>query len=300
MLLLLLAAQTVVVGPAAASSADREARHRTVTYEVVAEGEVAARLDDVARQVGDILVDDRGWSLGGSLRFVEVEDDAELSVVLAEPAVIDAAAEGCSAEFSCRLGSQVLLNDDRWLRATPEWLASGGTVAAYRAYVVNHEVGHFLGFGHFECEEAGQPAPVMKQQSKGPGECEPNGWPVELERQDLGQRFDLPVRPVDDGPHDPEGDEDDGLADAAAEDGVADDDPSAEDGDTDAVAALSEATARLRFRMARAQVADAIAWLVGQEPDAPSVATDLRLREVPTPRIVLLTEPLAGLGREAG
>jgi hypothetical protein len=47
----------------------------------------------------------------------------------------------------------------------------------YRAYLVNHEVGHRLGHGHSHCHGAGRPAPVMMQQSKGIGACTANPWP---------------------------------------------------------------------------------------------------------------------------
>ena len=40
-----------------------------------------------------------------------------------------------------------------------------GTSTAYRAYAVNHEVGHALGNRHQPCPANGQPAPVMMQQS---------------------------------------------------------------------------------------------------------------------------------------
>ncbi len=40
-----------------------------------------------------------------------------------------------------------------------------GDLDAYRAYAVNHEVGHALGNRHQPCPANGAPAPVMMQQS---------------------------------------------------------------------------------------------------------------------------------------
>jgi hypothetical protein len=50
--------------------------------------------------------------------------------------------------------------------------------------VINHEVGHFIGFGHASCGGAGQPAPVMQQQSISLQGCKFNPWPTasELDR----------------------------------------------------------------------------------------------------------------------
>ncbi|MFC7757142.1 DUF3152 domain-containing protein [Catellatospora bangladeshensis] len=47
----------------------------------------------------------------------------------------------------------------------------------YRAFALNHELGHQIGYGHEACPAAGQPAPVMQQQSTDRKGCTPNPWP---------------------------------------------------------------------------------------------------------------------------
>jgi hypothetical protein len=42
-----------------------------------------------------------------------------------------------------------------------------GNIVAYQHYVVNHEVGHALGFDHRGCATDGDLAPVMMQQTWG-------------------------------------------------------------------------------------------------------------------------------------
>jgi hypothetical protein len=77
-------------------------------------------------------------------------------------------------ETSCRGGDYVMINLRRWLLAVPHF---DGDLAGYRQYVVNHEVGHRLGFGHMGCPEPGGPAPAMLQQTLTLEECRPNPWP---------------------------------------------------------------------------------------------------------------------------
>ena len=86
---------------------------------------------------------------------------------------------------------QVVLNTARWARGA---VAFQGNVVEYQQYVVNHEVGHGLGFPHVPCEATGRLAPIMMQQTWGvsngylaalgsdgvPADgqvCEPNAWP---------------------------------------------------------------------------------------------------------------------------
>lgn len=47
----------------------------------------------------------------------------------------------------------------------------------YHTMVVNHEMGHFLGFDHMLCPAAGQPAPVMQEETIDLAGCTPNAYP---------------------------------------------------------------------------------------------------------------------------
>jgi hypothetical protein len=83
----------------------------------------------------------------------------------------------CDVIWSCRSGPNVVINEDRWLGASPAWNETGASLTDYRNMVINHETGHWLGFGHQLCDAAGEAAPVMQQQSMGLQGCAPNPWP---------------------------------------------------------------------------------------------------------------------------
>ena len=122
------------------------------------------------------LNDARGWGADGSVSFARTDGDAELRVILASPATVDdlCAPLDTGGEVSCGTNGRAVLNLRRWVRATQEY---GADKSGYRQYLVNHEVGHLLGHRHERCPGAGQPAPLMQQQSYKAAPCTPNPWP---------------------------------------------------------------------------------------------------------------------------
>ncbi|MFI6340325.1 DUF3152 domain-containing protein [Streptomyces sp. NPDC050535] len=154
---------------------------RLLRYEVVVEDGLEQSASGVARQVEGILADPRGWTADGESAFRRVSSGTPDFVVrLATPGTVD---EICGrygldtgGEVNCSVGKDVVVNLRRWLLATPVYAKD---VDAYRALIINHEVGHFLGHGHVTCPGAGEPAPAMMQQIKGMHGCTPNVWPYD-------------------------------------------------------------------------------------------------------------------------
>jgi hypothetical protein len=152
-----------------------------VTYAVEVEVGLPVDPDCFARVVELTLGDDRSWVGSGRWSMQRVDtDDASIRVTLASPDTVDAYCLPLRTGgiFSCWDGSRAMINLWRWETGATDF---GEDLTEYRSYVINHEVGHGLGFGHVGCPAAGEPAPVMMQQSKTTGACSPNGWPTERE-----------------------------------------------------------------------------------------------------------------------
>jgi hypothetical protein len=142
-----------------------------------------------ADRVNRTLGDARSWIAGRRLRLQRVPNSAhaEFTVYLASARTSRKMCRTGGLETggytSCRLPRQVIINDDRWEAAVRGY---GAPLAAYRAYAINHEVGHQLGHGHEACPGRGRPAPVMMQQTYGLQGCIANSWPYPHGRRYTG------------------------------------------------------------------------------------------------------------------
>lgn len=148
---------------------------RNRRYSIEVEKGLPQDPDRFARQVAQVLGDERGWRSDG-WSFEQVEGGGDFQVMLASPDTVDrlCAPLLTRGEVSCRSGSRVVLNVKRWALGVQYY---GDDLGGYRTYLVNHEVGHALGKYHVGCPAPGAKAPVMLQQTKGLQGCVKNPWP---------------------------------------------------------------------------------------------------------------------------
>src|SRR5213083_3114609 len=86
----------------------------TYTYIVRVKGTIRSDVDQFADHAAATLENPRGWSLGGSIHFAQVDEGGDFTLWLSEASLMTSFSTGCSAMWSCRVGRDVVINDDRW------------------------------------------------------------------------------------------------------------------------------------------------------------------------------------------
>ena len=125
-----------------------------------------------------ILNNDLGWTNVAEKSFqLTSAEESDYVYIFASPNKTDelCAPIETNSIYSCRNENNIVLNFFRWKEGAVDFK---NDMETYRIYLINHETGHILGWGHVGCPKEGAVAPVMMQQSKGTDGCIPYGWPV--------------------------------------------------------------------------------------------------------------------------
>lgn len=152
----------------------------TYTYRIETRGKISADLAQFAQLAKETLDDPRGWKQAG-IAFKQVDSGGDFVLYLSAAENLPSFGPPCHVSWSCRSGNKVIINQDRWLGSSTAWRNSGESLRNYRHMVVNHEVGHWLGFNHVSCPSVGSASPVMQQQSISLRGCKANPWPLDSE-----------------------------------------------------------------------------------------------------------------------
>ncbi|MFI6346872.1 DUF3152 domain-containing protein [Streptomyces sp. NPDC050560] len=169
---------------ARASGAKVGSGPRPLRYRVEVEDGIDVSPSDAAHEIADILGAPRGWTRDGTSSFQLVSAGPhDLVVRIATPTTADTLCwqgihQDTQGEYDCEVPDGVVVNLRRWIEGSPTF---EGPLHDYRALIINHEMGHYLGHQHQACPGKGRPAPVMMQQIKGLHGCTANAWPYDTE-----------------------------------------------------------------------------------------------------------------------
>ncbi|MEU9660043.1 DUF3152 domain-containing protein [Streptomyces chartreusis] len=142
------------------------------TYRVDVEKGLGLDGELFAEAVHKTLNDDRSWAHNGARTFERIyTGKPDFVITLASPGTT---ADWCAKSgldttednVSCDSASteRVMINAYRWAQGSKTY--GDDRILEYRQMLINHEVGHRLGFGHVTCDKDGELAPVMQQQTK--------------------------------------------------------------------------------------------------------------------------------------
>ncbi|WP_328879461.1 DUF3152 domain-containing protein [Streptomyces sp. NBC_00299] len=141
------------------------------TYRVDVEQGLGLDGELFAEAVQKTLNDDRSWAHNGARTFERIySGKPDFVITLASPGTT---ADWCAKSgldttvdnVSCDSASteRVMINAYRWAQGSETY---GDRIHEYRQMLINHEVGHRLGYSHVTCDKDGELAPVMQQQTK--------------------------------------------------------------------------------------------------------------------------------------
>lgn len=136
--------------------------------------------DTFVAEVSAVLGDPAGWSQPEALVLAPSGGEVDLEVVLSaelEPA--------CAAAGGCRDGDRLLVDAVGWSAPPPAW----PDATTYHRWIVNHLLGHWLGFADAACEGPAAAADVMLDQHDGADGCTLGDRPTAQERRAVLARY---------------------------------------------------------------------------------------------------------------
>ncbi|WP_404829256.1 DUF3152 domain-containing protein [Streptomyces albicerus] len=159
---------------------------RKYTYRVDVEKGLGLDGELFAQAVQKTLNDERSWAHDGGRTFERVSSGKpDFVITLASPGTtafwcaksgLDTTEDNVSCDSAAT--DRVMINAYRWAQGSKTY---GDKMYAYRQMLINHEIGHRLGFNHVTCSVDGALAPVMQQQTKFLDydgiSCRANPWP---------------------------------------------------------------------------------------------------------------------------
>jgi hypothetical protein len=149
------------------------------SYTYCAKGYNDKSTGELKAQAASNFADPNGWNIGGRLKFSLQANSCMFYLRLAPQKDIAGVGPECEKQTTCLSGSTLIIAAESWSDAPGGWK---GGLAAYRAELINHEVGHWLGFEHASCSQA-TAKPILEAPTVILGGCSPQWYQLPAETQ---------------------------------------------------------------------------------------------------------------------
>jgi hypothetical protein len=144
--------------------------------EASSEQEAAA----VGARAEAVFGDGAGWGMGGRLSWLRVSAGCNVTVKLVKANDMSRVDENCKGQSTCQVGNTIALSVSAWGTAPATWQ---GGLDGYRGEMINHEIGHWLGFEHSSCKATPGTEPILQSPTVVIGGCSPRWYALPAETQ---------------------------------------------------------------------------------------------------------------------
>ena len=131
-------------------------------------------------QVSQTLSDPSGWTLGGLLAYSQGSTNCNFTVNLLTARQMTGMDPGCTGQTTCSTYNEIGISEAYWQTPPKSWTEG---LAAYRAGLINQEVGHWLGFTHAGCTDGAASQQILTQPTVVLDGCSPNWNEIPAESQ---------------------------------------------------------------------------------------------------------------------
>lgn len=150
---------------------------KTLRYKVLIDKDIKRSLKNFKNDVDKILSHPKSWNV----KFIQDDIKYDFKIILTPARKITKVCKFSGLSCADMWNNVIYINNYRWIKGSK---ASKLPLNQYRIYLINHEVGHILGFGHSKPKK-GKKVPVMNQHTLGIYPGLPYCWPLESEQKQL-------------------------------------------------------------------------------------------------------------------
>jgi len=152
---------------------------KSLRYKLSIESDIKRSLKNFKKDVDNILSHPKSWKVN----FIQDNINYDLEITLASAKNIKTYCNFSGLSCADPTNNKIWINNSRWINgAKPSKLS----LKNYRIYLINHEVGHILGFRH-AIPKKNRKVPVMNQHTLGLKGGKPWMFPLPSEQKKLKQ-----------------------------------------------------------------------------------------------------------------